>query len=69
MVWLLPLSLQARSFSPPTTATERDTVGAAWVNPELRASNDHFPKWGFREHGITQAAPSFPSSPQPYSSA
>jgi hypothetical protein len=26
------------------------------VNPELRASNDHFLKWGFREHGITQAA-------------
>ena len=47
-----------------------DTEGAVWVNPELRASNDHFPKWGFREHGITQAALSFPiSSPQPYSSA
>ena len=53
-------SLQARSFPLPTAAPERDTERAAWVNPELRASNDHFLKWEFREHGITQAALSLP---------
>ena len=53
-------SLRARSFSLSTAAPERDTERAAWVNPELRASNDHFLKWGFREHGFTQAALSLP---------